>query len=89
MVVAMVEDDGVGFDPEEAARRGRLGLLGVRERVEMLGGRLEIESQPGEGTVMLVEAPVSAGSAATGQNPARAGSQFVSQRPDAPFAAEI
>jgi signal transduction histidine kinase len=59
-VVAMVEDDGVGFDPDEAARRGRLGLLGVRERAEMLGGSLAIESKPGKGTIMLVQAPVGA-----------------------------
>jgi signal transduction histidine kinase len=57
-VVAMVEDNGVGFDPDEAARRGRLGLLGIRERAKMLGGSLTIESKPGQGTVMLVQAPV-------------------------------
>ena len=55
-VVATVRDDGVGFDPEAARRRsGRLGLTSMRERVEELGGDLEIRSRPGEGTEVRVE----------------------------------
>jgi signal transduction histidine kinase len=50
-----VEDDGVGFDP---ARTRGLGLLGMEERVKRLGGRLDIQSQPGKGTVLRVELPV-------------------------------
>ena len=42
-----MRDDGSGFDP--ALGPGR-GLLGMRERVEMLGGTLKIDSRPGEGT---------------------------------------
>jgi two-component system sensor histidine kinase UhpB len=49
-----VRDDGHGFDVNEALRRaatGRhLGLLGMKERVEATGGRLEIESAPGQGS---------------------------------------
>jgi|GEM_PF-781570 len=56
-LVAVIEDDGAGFDVEEALARGRLGLLGMRERVEMLGGSLTIESAPGAGTTVVVEAP--------------------------------
>jgi signal transduction histidine kinase len=56
-LVAVIEDDGAGFDVEEALARGRLGLLGMRERVEMLGGSLTIESAPGAGTTIVVEAP--------------------------------
>jgi signal transduction histidine kinase len=48
----VVEDDGVGFDP--AAPTRRLGLAGIRERVEMLGGGLRIESSPGNGTAVVV-----------------------------------
>jgi PAS domain S-box-containing protein len=55
-----VEDDGVGFDVEEALahtrRDGRgLGLLGMRERAELLGGWLRVESSPGGGTRVTVE----------------------------------
>jgi signal transduction histidine kinase len=56
-----IEDDGRGFDPEEAARReGRRpwGLLGLRERAEILGGVARIESAPGQGTHVSVRIPV-------------------------------
>lgn len=56
-VVAIIEDDGVGFDAEAARQSGRLGLLGMRERAEMLGGQLTIESAPGMGTTIYVEIP--------------------------------
>jgi signal transduction histidine kinase len=49
----VVEDDGVGFDAE--APTSRLGLVGIRERVELLGGRLRIESSPGGGTAVVVD----------------------------------
>lgn len=61
-VTAIIEDDGVGFDPEEARRRGRLGLLGMSERATMLGGKLTIESSPGKGTTVFVDIPVASGS---------------------------
>jgi signal transduction histidine kinase len=54
----IIEDDGRGFDVEEALRGGRLGLLGMRERAGMLGGQLTIESEPGHGTTIAVEVPV-------------------------------
>lgn len=56
-LVAIVEDDGAGFDPETAVQNGRLGLFGMRERAEMLGGALAIESAPGAGTTVFVELP--------------------------------
>ncbi len=49
----VVEDDGVGFDP--SAPTARFGLAGIRERVEMLGGNLRIESSPGNGTAVVVD----------------------------------
>jgi signal transduction histidine kinase len=54
----ILEDDGCGFDPDEALGRGRLGLLGMRERAEMLGGTLTIESWPERGTTVFVQVPV-------------------------------
>ncbi len=50
-----IEDDGVGFDAESATGPGHLGLLGMRERCEMLEGRLEVESTPGQGTTLVAE----------------------------------
>jgi signal transduction histidine kinase len=48
-----IRDDGIGFNPGEARRRASrgasLGLLGIQERVELLGGRVAIESEPGRG----------------------------------------
>ena len=57
---AVIRDDGAGFDPVEAVRRGRLGLLGMRERAEMFGGGVTIESAPGRGTTIGVEIPLGA-----------------------------
>lgn len=54
-----VHDDGCGFDVAEALARGRLGLVGMRERAQMLGGAFSIASRPGEGTTLHVEAPIS------------------------------
>jgi signal transduction histidine kinase len=57
-VVAVVEDDGAGFDPS-GARADALGLVGMRERVSLAGGRLQIESTPGAGTTVVAEVPSS------------------------------
>jgi len=56
-VVVVVEDDGVGFDPILALHSGRLGLLGMRERAEMLGGSLVVESSEGKGATVVAEVP--------------------------------
>jgi signal transduction histidine kinase len=55
-----VRDDGVGFAPgaDGAGPNGGLGLRGMRERVEALGGRLAVESAPGGGTTVAVTVPV-------------------------------
>jgi signal transduction histidine kinase len=55
-VSILVEDDGVGFEPSRARSDG-LGLLGMRERVELLGGRMTVESRPGAGTTFVAEVP--------------------------------
>lgn len=56
-VRVVIEDNGVGFDAAVVMYSGRLGLLGMRERAEMIGGRLVVDSAPGAGTTVLVEAP--------------------------------
>ncbi len=50
-----VEDDGVGFDPAEAAG---VGLAGLRDRAEEVGGAVDVRSSPGEGTRVTVRVPV-------------------------------
>ncbi len=59
--VLLVEDDGCGFDIGAAERGGngnhRWGLFGLRERVELLGGSVNIRSKRGEGTSLQVEIP--------------------------------
>jgi signal transduction histidine kinase len=56
-VRTVVEDNGKGFD-EARVREGALGLVGMRERVGLLGGRLEVETSPGAGTTVVAEFPV-------------------------------
>jgi signal transduction histidine kinase len=62
VIVAVVEDDGRGFEAERLARgelaENWLGLSGMRERAELLGGRLTVESTPGAGTTVFVEVPL-------------------------------
>ncbi len=54
-----VRDDGRGFDPEAAIRAGRSrGLVGMRERAELLGGELRIDSAPGEGATVTAVIPL-------------------------------
>jgi signal transduction histidine kinase len=55
--MAVVEDDGAGFDPAGVSDGG-LGLLGMRERVSLVDGRLEIEASAGSGTTIVVEVPL-------------------------------
>ena len=59
-VSAIVEDDGQGFDTEAQGKdsSARLGLLGMRERVELVGGSLTIESSLGLGTTVYARVPI-------------------------------
>ena len=55
-----IRDDGIGFDTAQASRLlndGHFGLAGMRERVELGGGRLDLDSQPGHGTTIHVALP--------------------------------
>lgn len=55
-VILEVRDDGVGFDPL-GSFPGHLGLRSMQERVSHLGGRLQIESAPRQGTHLLTQVP--------------------------------
>lgn len=54
-LIVIVEDDGIGFDPDSVSADEHLGLFGIRERTEMIGGTLVIESAPGKGTTIMLE----------------------------------
>jgi two-component system sensor histidine kinase NreB len=57
-VVLEIADDGVGFDVvQEHIDRPRLGLAGIRERTELVGGELRLRTQPGRGTTVWVRLP--------------------------------
>lgn len=61
MVQMVIKDNGKGFVAgrvSQGNKRKRLGLLGMRERVEMVRGRLAIQSKPGKGTTILAEIPL-------------------------------
>jgi signal transduction histidine kinase len=61
-VILDVQDNGVGFDPSQAARQAGpehgYGLVALRERVSQLGGSLAVESAPGEGATLVISLPV-------------------------------
>ena len=52
-----ISDDGVGF-VAAAGRPTSFGVVGMRERVLIMGGQLSLESEPGEGTTLIVRVPL-------------------------------
>lgn len=60
-VCVQVSDDGRGVEPQQLQVKQRFGLLGIRERVEGLGGRLTLDSRPGQGFRVSACLPVPAG----------------------------
>ncbi len=56
-VAVVIEDDGLGFDPEQQ-HAGGSGIEGMRERVRLLDGAFRIESRHGSGTTLVVEVPI-------------------------------
>ena len=56
-VMLFVEDDGIGLSNNDVKQTEHLGLVGMRERAEMLGGSLTVESVPGKGTSIIAEVP--------------------------------
>jgi len=53
-LVMVVKDDGVGFEPDALSDTGGIGLISIRERVEKIGGKLDILTAPGQGTTIQV-----------------------------------
>ncbi len=62
-----ISDDGCGFEPDQAGERsgGHFGLAFMRERMQQIGGTVEIDSSPGLGTSVILEAPIPAAQEAT------------------------
>lgn len=56
-VIMIIKDDGQGFDPS-LKKEGSFGLIGMKERVNMLKGNLTIESKQRIGTVVRIEIPL-------------------------------
>ena len=63
-VYLTVADDGIGFNYKQSFVRRRkedklkLGLLGVRERIELLGGKMTVDTAPGRGTKLIAKLPI-------------------------------
>ncbi len=53
-----IKDDGKGFDAEISRKKLSFGLIGMKERVNLLKGHLDINSEPGKGTQILVRIPL-------------------------------
>jgi signal transduction histidine kinase len=75
-ILLNVQDDGSGFDPQRVRGLG-LGLLGMEERVRHLGGKFEIDSRPGRGTLLNIALPL-ASLNGDGRNGSRANSHSAS-----------
>lgn len=58
LLAVEVADGGTGFDVEAAAAGGHLGLAGMRERAEILGGTFSVQSAPGSGTIVRASLPL-------------------------------
>lgn len=57
MIILKIQDNGIGFDPQEIIEKGGFGLRTMREKTEKMGGRLEIKAKPGEGTNLCAYIP--------------------------------
>lgn len=58
-ILAIIDDDGIGFNPIDVQQKEKhLGLYGMRERAELLGGEMVIESSNGNGTSIYIEIPL-------------------------------
>lgn len=57
LIALNIEDDGIGFDPENINKKDSYGLIGMKERVDLLDGELTIKSEPNRGTKIVVKLP--------------------------------
>ncbi|RDU37587.1 histidine kinase [Neobacillus piezotolerans] len=57
VVTVVVKDDGKGFDPKKR-KYNSFGIMGMKERVDLLGGQFAISSKPGQGAAVIIQVPV-------------------------------
>jgi two-component system sensor histidine kinase DegS len=58
MIHLLIKDNGSGFNPIQLPEEPGLGLISMRERVRLIQGEIIIRSQPGQGTVIEIKAPL-------------------------------
>ena len=56
--IIQIQDDGLGFFPDEVPEYSRYGLRGMRERSEAIGADFQVISKPGQGTTVMIRLPV-------------------------------
>ncbi|MGD7043324.1 sensor histidine kinase [Jeotgalibacillus proteolyticus] len=56
-ITVVIKDNGKGFDPSQK-KQGSFGLIGMRERVELLAGEITVNSKPGSGTLIMIQVPL-------------------------------
>lgn len=71
-LILTVKDDGKGIRPDEASSPGALGLLGMRERAQLMEGEVTVEGVPGRGTTVTLSIPVAAALPTPASDAARA-----------------
>lgn len=54
-IVVQIEDNGVGFNPKKSRKEGHFGLLGIQERLDLVGGTMKIRSKPNEGAKLVIQ----------------------------------
>jgi signal transduction histidine kinase len=54
-----IKDDGKGIDPKAKANTKSFGLIGIKERTFVMGGKFELKSEPGSGTELCISIPLS------------------------------
>jgi len=57
-IILRIEDDGKGFNKLQVHNKRTLGILGMKERTAMMGGTYDIDSNPGQGTIVVVSVPL-------------------------------
>lgn len=57
-IILEIKDNGRGFEVEEIKKKSTLGLIGMRERANMFGGELQLDSKPGRGTAVTLRIPI-------------------------------
>jgi len=57
-LILRIKDDGMGFDPAESNSAAGIGLIGMRERLRLVGGSLSVRSAPKQGTEIIAEVPL-------------------------------